>query len=97
MSPLRLHRSSPQSFGIRRGASSAPVADVLLDTLYLAILVNMTRKKELLIDEALRLPEEDRADLAAKLIESLDGDPDNDVGCRLGTGNRASLRRRGRW
>jgi hypothetical protein len=39
----------------------------------------MTRKKELLIDEALRLPEEDRADLAAKLIESLDGDPDNNV------------------
>jgi putative addiction module component (TIGR02574 family) len=39
----------------------------------------MTRKKELLLDEALRLPEEDRAEIAVKLIESLDGNPDDDV------------------
>ena len=39
----------------------------------------MTRKKELLLDEALRLREKDRADLAFKLIKSLDGDPSNDV------------------
>ena len=39
----------------------------------------MIRKKELLLDEALRLPEGDRADLAAKLIESLDGEADTDV------------------
>jgi putative addiction module component (TIGR02574 family) len=38
----------------------------------------MTRK-ELLLDEALRLPEQERADLAVKLIESLDGGPDTDV------------------
>jgi putative addiction module component (TIGR02574 family) len=39
----------------------------------------MTRKKELLLDEALRLPEEDRVDLAVKLIESLAGGPGTDV------------------
>ncbi|MBM4093892.1 MAG: addiction module protein [Planctomycetes bacterium] len=39
----------------------------------------MNRKKELLLDEVLRLPEGDRADLAVKLIESLDGKPDADV------------------
>jgi putative addiction module component (TIGR02574 family) len=51
----------------------------LLGTSYPGTVLHMTRKKELLLDEALRLPEEDRADLAVKLIESLDGDPDNDV------------------
>lgn len=39
----------------------------------------MTRNTERLLDEALRLPEGDRAELAAKLIESLDGEPDADV------------------
>ena len=39
----------------------------------------MTRNKERLLDEVLRLPEGDRADLAAKLIESLNGEPDADV------------------
>lgn len=39
----------------------------------------MIRKKQLLLDEALRLPEGDRADIAAKLIESLDGEPETDV------------------
>ena len=51
----------------------------LLDLLYAGTLLRMTRKKEILLDEALRLPEEDRADLAVKLIESLDGGPDTDV------------------
>lgn len=36
----------------------------------------MTRHKERLLDEALRLPQGDRAEMAAKLIESLDGEPD---------------------
>ena len=51
----------------------------LLDASDSSILVCMMRKKELLLDEALRLPEGDRADLAAKLIESLDADLDTDV------------------
>jgi hypothetical protein len=34
-----------------------------------------------LLDEALRLSERDRADLAARLIESLDGDPDTERFC----------------
>jgi putative addiction module component (TIGR02574 family) len=39
----------------------------------------MTGKKELLPNEALRLSQEDRADLAVKLIESLDPAPDTHV------------------
>jgi putative addiction module component (TIGR02574 family) len=37
------------------------------------------RNTDRLLDEALRLPEGDRAELAAKLIESLDGAPDAEV------------------
>jgi putative addiction module component (TIGR02574 family) len=51
----------------------------LLDGSYLDTVLRMIRKKELLLDEALRLPEKDRADLAVKLIQSLDRNPDNDV------------------
>jgi len=51
----------------------------LLDGSYLDTVLRMTRKKDLLLDEALSLPEEDRAEIAVKLIESLDGNPDDDV------------------
>jgi len=51
----------------------------LLDASYTGTLFCMIRKKELLLDEALRLSKGERADLAAKLIESLDGVPDTDV------------------
>jgi putative addiction module component (TIGR02574 family) len=51
----------------------------LLDGSYLDTVLRMTRKKDLLLDEALCLPEEDRAEIAVKLIESLDGNPDDDV------------------
>jgi len=39
----------------------------------------MSYQREYLLDEALRLPEGDRAELAAKLIESLDGQDDAEV------------------
>lgn len=39
----------------------------------------MTRKAEELLEEALSLTIEDRADLAASLLESLDGPDDPDV------------------
>jgi len=39
----------------------------------------MGRNAERLLDEALLLPEGERAELAAKLIESLDGETDGDV------------------
>jgi putative addiction module component (TIGR02574 family) len=39
----------------------------------------MTRKAEDLLEQALSLPAEDRADLAASLLESLDGAADPDV------------------
>lgn len=39
----------------------------------------MTGNTERLLKEVLRLPEGDRAELAAKLIESLDGKTDADV------------------
>jgi len=42
-------------------------------------LETMSRNADRLLDEALRLSEGDRAELAAKLIESLDGAPDADV------------------
>jgi len=42
-------------------------------------LLCMIHHKERLLDEALRLSESDRAELAAKLIESLDGQADVDV------------------
>lgn len=51
----------------------------LLGVLDFGTLRHMIRKKELLLDEVLCLPEGDRAELAAKLIESLDGNPDTDV------------------
>jgi len=39
----------------------------------------MSRNAEQLLDEALLLPEDKRAELAARLIESLDGETDDDV------------------
>ena len=39
----------------------------------------MTHRAERLLDEALQLSEADRADLAARLIQSLDADTDADV------------------
>ena len=51
----------------------------MLDGSYLDTVFRMTRKKDLLLDEALCLPKEDRAEIAVKLIESLDGNPDDDV------------------
>jgi len=51
----------------------------LLGGSYLDTVLRMTRKKDLLLDEALCLPKEDRAEIAVKLIESLDGNPDDDV------------------
>jgi len=39
----------------------------------------MTRNVARLFDEASQLPESDRADLAARLLESLHGEPDEDV------------------
>jgi hypothetical protein len=40
----------------------------LLDGSYLDTVLRMTRKKDLLLDEALCLPKEDRAEIAVKLI-----------------------------
>lgn len=39
----------------------------------------MTHRAERLLDEALQLPEADRADLAARLIQSLESEIDADV------------------
>jgi putative addiction module component (TIGR02574 family) len=39
----------------------------------------MTRAVEKILEEAAELPEEDRAELAGRLLESLDGEPDEDV------------------
>ncbi|HYM62533.1 MAG TPA: addiction module protein [Thermoanaerobaculia bacterium] len=39
----------------------------------------MTRETERLLGEVLSLPERERAEVAARLIESLDGEPDADV------------------
>ena len=39
----------------------------------------MTRETERLLGEVLGLPERERAEVAARLIESLDGEPDADV------------------
>ena len=39
----------------------------------------MTHRAERLLDEALQLPEADRADLAARLIQSLESETDADV------------------
>lgn len=39
----------------------------------------MTRNADELLDEALRLPESDRAELATRLIDSLDPAADDDV------------------
>jgi putative addiction module component (TIGR02574 family) len=39
----------------------------------------MTRNADQLLDEALRLPEPDRAELATRLIDSLDPAADDDV------------------
>ena len=51
----------------------------MLDASNSSIVLCMMPKKKLLLDEALRLPEGDRAELAAELIKSLDGSPDTDV------------------
>ena len=39
----------------------------------------VTHRAERLLDEALQLPEADRADLAARLIQSLESETDADV------------------
>ena len=44
----------------------------------------MSKTAERLLDEALQLPETDRADLAARLIESLDGEADSEVDAAWG-------------
>jgi putative addiction module component (TIGR02574 family) len=39
----------------------------------------VTKNAEQLLDEALRLPEQERAEIAARLIESLEREVDSDV------------------
>ena len=39
----------------------------------------MTRNAERVLDDALRLPEQERAEVAARLISSLDAEADTDV------------------
>jgi putative addiction module component (TIGR02574 family) len=51
----------------------------------------MTRPASQLLDEALRLPDPDRAELAAKLIESLDPTADEDADALWGEEIRQRL------
>lgn len=51
----------------------------MLKSPQLAILVAVTEQSETLLSIALQLPIDERAELAAELLASLDGEPDADV------------------
>ena len=82
----------PQSFRTRSGpwilplvsphATTKPVGDLVGDRpeKVRAILSGMSRPVPQVFDDALALGDDDRAKLAARLVESLDGDIDADAG-----------------
>src|SRR5712692_7223168 len=71
--------ASPATATSRKGISSGSGGSISRGRAHAAKMAAMTETAEALREALLKLPVEDRAHLAAELLASLDGPPDDDV------------------